>query len=97
MSDLIRRVFERKIVQWALAYGAGAWLVLEVVHTLAEIWLWPPLARRCDWIPAAAIPTMRWRVCGFPSSGTSRQPNVSFVALSSCSTTLMPCSATAGC
>jgi len=43
MSDLIRRVFERKIVQWALAYGAGAWLVLEVVHTLAEIWLWPPL------------------------------------------------------
>jgi TolB-like protein len=39
MSDsLLDRVKHRKIVQWALAYLAGAWVLYEVVSTVGEPW-----------------------------------------------------------
>lgn len=35
-----RRLKERKLVQWAAAYVAGAWLVLEVLDVLIERFGW---------------------------------------------------------
>ncbi|GAB5537106.1 MAG: hypothetical protein Rubg2KO_33550 [Rubricoccaceae bacterium] len=32
---------ERKIVQWGLAYLAGAWLILQVVVALGGVYGWP--------------------------------------------------------
>jgi TolB-like protein/Tfp pilus assembly protein PilF len=40
MFDQIR---QRKLVQWVVAYGAGAWMVFEAVGALSETWLWPPV------------------------------------------------------
>ena len=37
---------ERRIVQWCLAYIAGAWLVLQVVNTLAGPWNIPGFVER---------------------------------------------------
>ncbi len=34
----LQRLKERKLVGWALAYGAGAWLVLQVLDVTAEPW-----------------------------------------------------------
>lgn len=36
MSQLLERLKQRKVVQWAAAYLAGAWLVLQLVDVLAE-------------------------------------------------------------
>ena len=36
MSQILERLRERKLVQWALAYLAGAWLVLQLADVLAE-------------------------------------------------------------
>lgn len=36
----------RKLVQWAAAYLAGAWLLLQLVALLAEIFAWPPVIAR---------------------------------------------------
>jgi adenylate cyclase len=38
---LLHKLRKRKIVQWAVAYLAGAWLVLEVVGLLADHLDWP--------------------------------------------------------
>ena len=38
MHPIIQRLKERKLVQWALAYLAGAWLVLQVLDVAAEPW-----------------------------------------------------------
>lgn len=40
MSPFLRDLRDRKIVQWALAYLAGAWLVIEVTGVLSEFWGW---------------------------------------------------------
>jgi TolB-like protein/Flp pilus assembly protein TadD len=36
MDDLWRRLRERRIVQWLLAYLAGAWLLVQVLHLVGE-------------------------------------------------------------
>ena len=41
-----RKLRERRVVQWSLAYIAGAWLVLQVVNTLAGPWNIPPFVER---------------------------------------------------
>lgn len=41
-ATFFRRLRERKLIQWALAYLAGAWLALEVFSTLQEGLGWPP-------------------------------------------------------
>ena len=34
----LKKLRERKLVQWAIAYGAGAWLVLQVLDTIGPRW-----------------------------------------------------------
>jgi TolB-like protein/Tfp pilus assembly protein PilF len=41
MTSLLVRLKERKLVQWALAYLAGAWLLLQVVDVLGQNFDWP--------------------------------------------------------
>jgi len=36
----------RKLVQWALAYAAGAWVLLQVLSLLAGVYAWPPFVLR---------------------------------------------------
>jgi TolB-like protein/Tfp pilus assembly protein PilF len=40
MSSFLHRLRERKLFQWALAYLAGAWLVLQLVDVLGQIFQW---------------------------------------------------------
>lgn len=37
MNEFLRRLRERKLVRWALAYVAAAWLVIEVIGQLGDI------------------------------------------------------------
>jgi len=37
----LQAIQERKVVQWGLAYLAGAWLVLQVVVALGSVYGWP--------------------------------------------------------
>ena len=41
MASVFQRLTQRKIVQWAIAYVAGAWLLLEVLGFVAENFVWP--------------------------------------------------------
>ena len=41
MSTLLQRLKQRKLVQWVLAYLAGAWVALEVVDVVGGIWALP--------------------------------------------------------
>ncbi len=41
MASLVERLTQRKIVQWAIAYVAGAWLLVEVLSFVAENFGWP--------------------------------------------------------
>jgi TolB-like protein len=46
MSSLLKRLKERKLFQWALAYLAGAWLVLQAMEVTAEPFGWPLALQR---------------------------------------------------
>lgn len=46
MLPFLKRLKQRKIVQWAIAYFAGAWLVLEVFDMIAEQFMWPAWIRQ---------------------------------------------------
>jgi TolB-like protein/tetratricopeptide (TPR) repeat protein len=41
MLRLPSRLSERKLVQWVLAYVAGAWFLLEVIGFVADAFAWP--------------------------------------------------------
>ena len=41
MADLLVKLKQRKLVQWALAYVAGAWALLQVLDLAAGSWHWP--------------------------------------------------------
>jgi hypothetical protein len=41
MPSLLERLKQRKLVQWALAYLGGAWVLLQVLHLLGETFAWP--------------------------------------------------------
>ncbi|MDQ3522380.1 MAG: hypothetical protein M3434_08605, partial [Gemmatimonadota bacterium] len=43
---MLERLKERKLVQWALAYLAGAWLVLQVLGELNDAYAWPAVVMR---------------------------------------------------
>jgi TolB-like protein len=47
------RLRDRKLVQWALVYVAGAWLTLEVTDFLAGTFGWPPVIVRSLTVIAA--------------------------------------------
>ena len=44
--SVIRRLKERKMVQWAIAYGAAALVLLELADFLAEAFDWPMMTLR---------------------------------------------------
>lgn len=44
--SFLKRLKKRKIVQWAIAYFAGAWVLLEVFDLVAEQFLWPNWIRQ---------------------------------------------------
>jgi hypothetical protein len=41
VSSFFARLKERKLVQWTLAYLAGAWVVLQVMDVAADPLGWP--------------------------------------------------------
>src|SRR5512135_831579 len=41
MNEFLQRLRERKLVQWALAYLAGAWVLLQVVGLIGQQFDWP--------------------------------------------------------
>jgi len=46
MSSFLQRLKERKLFQWALAYLAGAWLVMQAMEVTAEPFGWPLALQR---------------------------------------------------
>src|SRR5579863_5439524 len=46
MSDFLQRLRERKLVQWALAYIAAAFALIQVTDVVAQQFGWPDGARR---------------------------------------------------
>jgi TolB-like protein/Tfp pilus assembly protein PilF len=44
--DFLHRMKQRKLVQWALAYLAGAWALLQLLEMMAGSYGWPPLVMR---------------------------------------------------
>jgi TolB-like protein/Tfp pilus assembly protein PilF len=42
----LQQIKQRKIVQWALAYLAGAWLILQLAQLLADAYAWSPTIMR---------------------------------------------------
>ncbi|NJD09882.1 MAG: tetratricopeptide repeat protein [Gemmatimonadetes bacterium] len=46
MSSFLTRLKERKLAHWAVAYLAGAWLILQVLDLLASPFAWPALVLR---------------------------------------------------
>jgi TolB-like protein len=46
MVDLLQRLRERKLVQWALAYLAGAFALLQCVDIIAQRFAWPEQTER---------------------------------------------------
>ena len=46
MLSLMQRLKQRKIVQWAIAYAATAWVSLEVFDLIAEQFFWPVWLRQ---------------------------------------------------
>jgi hypothetical protein len=41
MASVLQRLRQRKIVEWAIAYVADAWLILELLGFVAENFTWP--------------------------------------------------------
>jgi TolB-like protein/Flp pilus assembly protein TadD len=54
MSEFISRLRERKLLEWAVAYLAGAWLFIEALDLIAETFGWPEIFVRACVILAAA-------------------------------------------
>ncbi|MGH8121824.1 MAG: hypothetical protein ACREPT_03545, partial [Rudaea sp.] len=46
MAEFLQRLRQRKLAQWALAYAAGAWVMLQVLSLLAGAYHWPDATLR---------------------------------------------------
>jgi TolB-like protein len=46
VTDLIERLKQRKVVQWALAYGAAAFAVIQALDIVAQRFGWPDVLER---------------------------------------------------
>ena len=46
MNDFLQRLRERKLVHWALAYGAAAFALIQVTDVVAQQFGWPDGVRR---------------------------------------------------
>jgi TolB-like protein len=54
MPSLLERLKRRKLVQWALAYLAGAWVAFEVVGQLTQTFAWNQSVERIVFVLIAA-------------------------------------------
>jgi serine/threonine-protein kinase len=54
MSFDSTRLKERKLVQWAVAYLAAAWLLLQVLGLVADAFDWPPVVLRIAFVVMGA-------------------------------------------
>lgn len=60
-NELLERIRRRNVARWVLAYLAGAWVALEVVAAVSDLWGWPGLIGRAAFVvlsgglPAAAL------------------------------------------
>ena len=63
-ASLVRRLRERKVVQWMVAYVAVAWIVLQAVDVLGQIWTWSTPVQQviCLVLGAGVLPafTLAW-------------------------------------
>ena len=46
MTGFVQRLRQRKMAQWALAYAAGAWVLLQVLGLAADSYEWPRIVMR---------------------------------------------------
>ena len=46
MQPILHRLRDRKVVQWGMAYLAGAWLLLQVLELLTDVFGWPATSLR---------------------------------------------------
>jgi TolB-like protein/tetratricopeptide (TPR) repeat protein len=46
VHPFLRRLKDRKLVQWSLAYLAGAWLLVQLSHLLGQQFAWPDAVAR---------------------------------------------------
>jgi TolB-like protein/Tfp pilus assembly protein PilF len=59
MSNVLGRLRERRVIQWAVAYLAGAWLFLEALGFVADRFGWPPsLVRGAIIVAAVGLPAL---------------------------------------
>src|SRR5688572_9735458 len=54
MSGLFERLRQRKMAQWAFAYLAGAWVLLQVTGFIADSFEWPNVVTKVLVVLAAA-------------------------------------------
>jgi TolB-like protein len=54
MPELLQRLRQRKLAQWALAYLAGAWVLLQVAGLVADSFEWPKVVTQILLVLAAA-------------------------------------------
>ncbi len=54
MHPFLHRVQNRKVTQWAAAYLAGAWLLLQLLELLADVYAWHPALLRTV-VPVLAV------------------------------------------
>jgi hypothetical protein len=52
-NDLWARLSRRKVVQWGLAYAAGAWALLQVIGFAADAFHWPDVTKQLSMLTLA--------------------------------------------
>ncbi len=53
MPDLFSTIRRRKLLPWLGGYAAGAWVVLQVLDIVAELWGWPAIIGRIVFVALA--------------------------------------------
>ena len=46
MTQFLQHLRQRKMAQWALAYAAGAWVLLQVLGLAVDSYEWPRIVMR---------------------------------------------------
>jgi TolB-like protein len=58
------RLRRRKVVQWGVAYAAGAWVLLQVLDFAADAFAWPPITKPLAMLGVAiglpVVATLAW-------------------------------------
>lgn len=72
MPKFLRRIWDRKLVQWALAYLAGAWVLLQATTLVGQHFGWPGWVHRAL-IALAAVGLMATLVVAWYHGEKGRQ------------------------